>query len=158
MIKSNNLKLYLVRHAKAKKDYEDPARPLSKKGRKDAEKLAKFLKKQDITPHRIFHSGIMRAKETAEIINKNLSSELVEDKTLGPSFDPFIYVDKLKRDIKEDTMIIGHMPHLANLLCLMLTKTPNSFLIKFKTCSVVCLERDDKDEWYLDWMITPELL
>jgi len=158
MGRSDNLKLYLVRHAKAKKDYEDPSRHLSDRGRKDAEKLAKFLENRSIKPNIIIHSGILRAKETAEIINKNLSSELVEDKTLGPFFDPAIYADRLKREIKEDTMIVGHMPHLANLLCLILTKAPNSFLIEFKTCSIVCIERKDHDEWYLDWMITPRLL
>ncbi|HIH77530.1 MAG TPA: phosphohistidine phosphatase SixA [Halobacteria archaeon] len=158
MIESDSLKLYLVRHAKAKKDYENPARPLSEKGVKDAEKLAKFLKEHSITPSVIIHSGILRAKETAEIINKSLSIELAVDKTLGPSFDPFVYADRLKSEIKEDTMMVGHMPYLANLVCLMLTGTPNSFLIEFKTCSVVCLERKGLDDWYLDWMITPKLL
>lgn len=158
MTKSDSLKLYLVRHAKAKKDYEDPSRPLSDKGLKDAEKLAKFLVSRSIHPSIIIHSGILRAKETAEIINKRLSAELITDKTLGPSFDSYIYADKLKHEMKKDTMIVGHMPYLANLVCLMLTGTPNSFLIEFKTCSIVCLEQKGLDDWYLDWMVTPKLL
>lgn len=35
--------LYLIQHGDAKSEQEDPARPLSDKGRRDVEKVAGFL-------------------------------------------------------------------------------------------------------------------
>lgn len=51
------MRLYLIQHAKAKSKQENPARPLSRKGREDIRKVAGFLKGYTQSPIReIKHS------------------------------------------------------------------------------------------------------
>lgn len=74
------MKLYLVQHGEAKRKEEDPSRPLTNKGIKDAEKVAKYISKLEVKAKKIFHSGKLRAKQTAEIYAKHLKPEKVFQK------------------------------------------------------------------------------
>jgi len=59
------MRLYLIQHAKAKPKQEDPACPLSEKGREDIRKVAGFLKGYTQSPIReIKRSGKTRAEQT----------------------------------------------------------------------------------------------
>ncbi|MFU8827788.1 MAG: SixA phosphatase family protein, partial [Brevefilum sp.] len=67
--------LLLMRHAKSSwKDdnLTDHARPLKKRGRKDAKRIAQVMDKNDLIPDLILSSSAVRAAETAEIIADNL--------------------------------------------------------------------------------------
>ncbi|MCZ2845213.1 MAG: histidine phosphatase family protein [Candidatus Bathyarchaeota archaeon] len=68
------MKLYLVQHAEAKQEEEDPARPLSEKGWENLDKISDFLKGKDIKVSKIFHSGKLRAKQTAEKLSEAIDS------------------------------------------------------------------------------------
>jgi phosphohistidine phosphatase len=57
--------LYLVQHAEAKREEEDPARDLTEKGRKDIESVAHRMKKLNVQVRQILHSGKTRAQSTA---------------------------------------------------------------------------------------------
>ncbi len=48
------MRLYLVQHGEAKREVEDPLRPLSESGREDIQRIAKYAKKKDIKANRIF--------------------------------------------------------------------------------------------------------
>lgn len=69
------MRLYLVQHGEAKKEEEDPLRPLSERGREDVQRVAKYVEKLDIKASIIFHSGKLRAKQTAEILAEKLNIE-----------------------------------------------------------------------------------
>ena len=56
--------------------------PLNDKGRQDAEKAANKLDKEN--PKKIFSSDLIRAEETARIINKNFHVPIVISKDLRP--------------------------------------------------------------------------
>ena len=60
--------LYLVRHGDAVGADVNPTRPLSEEGREEVLKVAHHLKKNRIEVDHIWHSGKVRAIETAEII------------------------------------------------------------------------------------------
>ena len=64
------MRIYLVQHGEAKKENEDPLRPLTEEGIKNAEKVASYLAKLNLKIKKIFHSGKLRAKQTAEIYGK----------------------------------------------------------------------------------------
>ncbi len=54
--------LYLIQHGEAKSEAEDPARPLSGKGIRDARKVASFISSNTrIDVEYINHSGKVRA-------------------------------------------------------------------------------------------------
>jgi phosphohistidine phosphatase len=108
--------LYLVQHGEAKREAEDPSRPLSKKGVKDVQKVAHFLAASNVKVARIHHSGKKRALETAEIIaiSINPGEEVNEVGGLKPLDDPRIWYDRILKT-EEDTMLVGHLPYMSRL-------------------------------------------
>src|SRR5205814_3267259 len=58
--------LYLVHHGDAVGPDVDPARPLSTRGRVDVDLLAQKAAARDVKPAIIWHSGKLRARQTAE--------------------------------------------------------------------------------------------
>jgi len=71
-------KLILVRHAKSDwpENTDDFNRPLSEKGEKNAEKMAKFLKENKIEIDKFYSSPALRAFKTCEIFNKEYQLEV----------------------------------------------------------------------------------
>ncbi|MEM3506263.1 MAG: phosphohistidine phosphatase SixA [Candidatus Bathyarchaeia archaeon] len=153
------MKLYLVQHAEAKKEDEDPARPISEKGWKDLEKISNFLKNKGIKLTKILHSGKLRAKQTAEKLSEVVHSieGVKEVNSLAPLDDPFIWKGKLKVETN-DLMLVGHLPHLNKLASFLLVGNIDQKIINFKMGGVVCLEKDEKGVWSIDWIIVPEIL
>lgn len=151
--------LYLVQHAEAKKEEIDPARSLSEKGIQDIQKVAAYLSQLNFSLHKIFHSNKLRARQTAEILAKNLkpSKGISEVDGLSPLDDPYIWGNRVK-DIPEDVMLVGHLPHLGKLTSLLLSNDANKNVVSFKMAGVVCLKRDEEGEWSLQWMVTPEVV
>ena len=68
-----------------------------------------------------------------------------------------IWVERLK-DVSEDLMLVGHLPHVSKLTSLLLCNDPNKNIISFKITGVVCLERDESKAWSVQWMLIPDLV
>lgn len=153
------MKLYLVQHGEAVSRQQDPGRPLSEQGARDVQAMAAFLEGVPIRVSRVWHSGKLRAAQTAEILANALLSkgrvELVEG--LNPN-DP---VEEFATDADvwdEDTLVSGHLPFMSRLVSLLLTGEPQAERVQYQPGSVVCLERIDAEQWVMLWMLRPELL
>jgi len=149
------MRLYLVQHGKALSEDIDPKRPLSEEGKKDTERIAKFLKgKIDLDV--IWHSEKLRTKETAQTLAEYLLPKegLKELKRLLP-LDP---VESLLRKIigeRKNIMIVSHLPFLQKLSSLILTGSENYNLINFSQAGCVYLE--EREEIFgISWVVTPE--
>jgi len=153
------MRLYLVQHAEAKKEEEDPLRPLTEKGVKDAEKVASHLASLNLKIKKIFHSGKLRAKQTAEIYAKYLKPEEGVEKAegLNPLDDVKVWVEKLKL-IDEDIMLVGHLPHLSKLTSILTVGNEEEKVLKFKMAGAACLEKGEGEKWSIAWMITPDII
>lgn len=151
--------LYLVQHAEAKREEEDSARPLSGKGLEDIKKVASHLSSLNINVDQILHSTKLRAEQTAEVLSENLkpSKGILKTDGLSPLDDPALWAENLK-NVKDNTMFVGHLPHLAKLASLLLCGDAEKNIIAFKMAGIVCLKRDDNRAWSLQWMITPEVI
>ena len=153
----SSVKAYLIQHGEAKKKEEDPARPLTEDGRAEVERIGRFLARIGVGVNRIFHSGKLRAAQTAELIAKYVKPvegiEAVEG--LDPLADPRIWAEKLDRS-EHDLMLVGHLPHLKRLASLLLTGRDDLEIVRFRYGGVVCLERDEK--WSILWVIRPDIL
>lgn len=151
--------IYLVQHADAKKEEEDPARPLSEKGLKDIRRVASYVSQLNIKVYKIFHSSKLRAKQTAEVLSENLKPTrgISEVDGLAPLDDPNMWAVRLK-EIPDDIMLVGHLPHLAKLASLLLCGNADKNIVSFKMAGIVCLKRDETGTWYLQWMLTPEII
>ncbi len=147
--------LYLVQHGKAMSKEEDPERPLSDEGRADVRKITSFLFELDVA--RIYESGKLRATETAEIIGSALNVSIAKEEGLLPLDNPGQWAGKLK-EINEDTMLVGHLPHLGKLASLLLASSPEAGMVEFSPGGVLCLRRDEDSNWSLQWPVLPERL
>ena len=108
--------LLLMRHAKSSwKDntLSDFERPLKKRGRKDAKRMAKVLEKNDLFPHMILSSSAARAVETVDIIVENLGFEndilYLDSLYMGEPDDFIEALQSLDNDI-EQVLIVAHNP------------------------------------------------
>lgn len=151
--------LYLVQHAEAKREEEDPARDLTDRGRRDIQKMAGYLGKFNLRVGRIFHSGKTRALTTATILAASLHPELgiSEAPGLAPLDSPEIWAGRLE-PMGEDVMLVGHLPHLAKLAARLIVGDEHKNVINFQMAGVVCLRRNENRQWAVDWLIIPELL
>jgi phosphohistidine phosphatase len=153
------MNMYLVRHAEAKSDQEDPLRPLSVKGREDIVRVAGYLSRLNIPVTKIFHSTKLRSKQTAEILFEQLrpGRGVSEADGLSPLDEPAIWADRL-RDLPDGVILVGHLPHLARLASLLLCGDIDKNIVSFKMAGIVCLKRDDTGSWSLQWMLTPDVV
>ncbi|MEW6570875.1 MAG: phosphohistidine phosphatase SixA [Nitrospirota bacterium] len=151
--------LYLVQHAEAKREEQDPSRPLSEKGRADIKKMASYLLTLNVKVYKIFHSSKLRAKQTAEVLSESLKpvAGMTEVDGLAPLDDPGIWAERLK-DIPEDIMLVGHLPHLGKLASLLLSGDPDRDLVSFRMAGVACLKKDESGSWSLQWLLTPDVV
>ena len=151
------MKLYLTQHGEAKREEEDPERPLTEKGREDIERVAELLRKRGIQVKRILHTDKKRAIQTAQILARYLEPPKTEaTDALGPLDDTSVWEKRL-RHLDEDLMLVGHMPYLGKLSSRLLSGNER-LQIGFEPGSVLCLERDASGAWSLRWMLTPEII
>ena len=69
------MKVYLVQHGKAVDKSVDPERPLSDEGTQQTQAVADFIASLNIKVECIWHSGKMRAHQTAEILSKAVTAD-----------------------------------------------------------------------------------
>lgn len=154
------MRLYLVQHAEAKSEEEDPARPLTEKGLADIKKVALYLKEHaDIKVAQINHSGKTRAEQTAQALAEALAPPrgIAKAEGLEPLADPRLWAERLAR-LDEDTILVGHLPHLSRLASRLICGDEERKVVSFQMGGVVCLERDAEGNWSVRWALTPELV
>jgi phosphohistidine phosphatase SixA len=113
--------LHLLRHAHAgdpaRWHGDDDVRPLSEKGHRQAEQMARLLDRVDEAPDLFITSPLARARETAEIVAGALKVEVVVDPRLGEPLDVDILADiLLAAGPAERPCIVGHDPDFSELL------------------------------------------
>ena len=151
--------LYLVRHAEAKREEDDPARYLTKKGHRDIESVAHHMKRLHVQVRQIFHSDMTRAQSTAEVLARYLQppAGVSEASGLAPLDDPEIWASRIAK-MDEDILLVGHLPHLGRLATLLMSGDKERSVINFQMGGVVRLRRMEAGQWAVDWMVVPEII
>jgi phosphohistidine phosphatase len=151
--------LYLVQHAAARKEEEDPERGLTDKGFRDIARTALFAKDRGVRVTTIYHSGKKRAMQTAQTIANYLKPVrgVMQADGLAPMDDPNTWGDRLS-GMHDDIMLVGHLPHLARLASLLLCGDQQRNIVDFKMAGMVCLMRSDDGHWAVEWMVVPEMM
>ena len=153
------MKLYLIQHGEAKSEAEDPERSLTARGQKEAMAVSKMAGGLQIRPSKIYHSGKLRAKQTAEIIANALriSDSLVQSaQGLNPNDDIHAWTERISKE-KEDLMLVGHLPFLEKLTSFLLCGDENARLVSFRYGAIVCLDQKEDKWWTVRWILTPEM-
>ena len=112
--------LYLLRHAKS--SWEDPAlpdrdRPLAPRGRRDAERLGKYLRGLKITPVLVLCSSSARTQETLELLGPGLAGAAisVEEQLYGASSEVLLERVRAVPGEVASVLLIGHNPGMHDL-------------------------------------------
>ena len=154
------MQVYLVQHAEAKREEEDPQRPLTERGWQEIRRVAAFIARAGcVQVARIIHSGKTRAQQTAEVLAEYLcpSAGVSAAEALEPLAAPQLWAARLAT-AQEPVMLVGHLPHLGRLVALLLCGEEGRQPVTLQMAGVVCLARAESAAWSLQWMIIPALL
>ncbi len=152
------MRIYLVQHGLALDAQQDATRPLSRQGLEDITRVAGFLSLfEKPKPKHVFHSGKLRAEQTAKMIAE---AWLVEDSVqqaddLEPHANPETWAAKL-HVMNEDVLIVGHLPYLSRLVSLLLCGEEDGQLVRFRNGGVLCIEKDE-DGYHILFHINPTM-
>jgi phosphohistidine phosphatase len=147
------MQLFLVHHGDAVGPEVDPRRPLSATGRTDVERVAAEAAARGARPQVVWHSGKLRARQTAEVFWRacNALAEFSATKDLQPDDQPRWIRDRLREETR-DLMIAGHFPHLPRLLALLITGGEAG--VDFPLHGVVALvSQDEGATWRELWRL-----
>jgi phosphohistidine phosphatase len=132
--------VYLVHHADALPPSVDAQRPLSGFGRAQADDLAARTATRGVRPDVIWHSGKLRARQTAEAFLRvcNPLAEFSAIRGMQPSDPPAWIRDQVAREARA-VMLVGHMPHLPRLFTLLVTGREDP-LLEFPQHGMIAIE------------------
>jgi phosphohistidine phosphatase len=148
--------IYLVHHADAVGPDVDAQRPLSAAGRMHADQLAAAAAARGVKPVAIWHSGKLRARQTAEPFLRacNPLAEFSAIRGLQPD-DPPAWMKEMLAEESREVMLVGHMPHLSRLLTLLVTGSESS-TVSFPLHGAIALEPfggSSQERWQERWRL-----
>jgi phosphohistidine phosphatase len=156
------VELGLLRHAHAGDpaawDRPDDLRPLTEKGRQQAERLGRFLAAAGFVPDALLTSPQVRARETAELVADRLGVPVRIDPRLG-GFVDLATVEAILDDAGGPArpVLVGHDPDFGDLLTL-LTGSPGLRMRK-GAFALLDVERPlAPGSAELRWLVPPDLL
>ena len=153
------MRLYLAQHGKALDSDRDPQRSLSDAGKADVSVVAQQLGKAGVRVARVWHSGKLRAEQTATVLAAHLLETGAAEATTGIAPNDPVEDFSVDLDVwQEDTLVVGHLPFMARLVSKLVTRNADRFCVQYTPGTVVCLERLSPDQWIIAWMLSPELL
>jgi phosphohistidine phosphatase len=144
-----SMRLYLVHHADAVGPHVDTQRPLSAHGRAQADRLAAGAKAAGAAPAAIFHSGKLRARQTAEAFYRqcNPFADFKMIRGLLPD-DPPQHVRDLVTGEPRDLLLVGHMPGIREILRVLV---PGA--VDLPLHGMVAVESDGAGSWKELWRL-----
>jgi phosphohistidine phosphatase len=154
------MNIFILRHAKAEfgSKGEDP--PVSKEGKRQANRMLKLAKEDfGFRPNIVVSSPILRAKQTAEIVKKNIGGNLkvVMDDCLSPDStadDVLGYLSRLKKD--DNVVLISHMPLIFELLYDLIGGRGEIELLNGSIAAVQFKGMPESGKGRLVWLLQPE--
>lgn len=163
------MQLYLIRHADAVSERENPLRPLSPRGRAECGRLVTFFQRNGaLHPVQFWHSPLVRALETARLIAEGLELDaaLVETPGLMPGDDPVKIATRLENmDTNMNLALVGHEPHLAALATLLVRGKLRPVGFELKKGAILAFEpsggvhkKSGRRRWHALWHVDPALL
>ncbi len=145
----------LVHHGEAEAPGVDPRQPLSGRGRAQAARVALELADRRLRPDVIWHSGKLRARQTAEACWRaaNPLAPLTAVRGLLPGDPPAWMRDALAGEPRT-IAVVGHYPHLPALFELMVGEASSAGPAAFPVHGVVVLGGEG-ERWRELWRLKP---
>ena len=117
-------------------------RPLSGPGHAASARLAAAAAARGVSPDVVWHSGKLRARQTAELFWSacNPLARCSAARGLQPNDPPRWMRDQLAED-RRSMVLVGHLPHLVRLLRVLRGEPPDTAAADFPPHGCVALER-----------------
>ena len=150
--------IYLVRHAHAGDASSDEIRTLSHRGRTQVKQLAALLRPAGaFQPDQVWHSPLVRARETAELLIGELRLDPAwhELRELEPEADPALVARRLAK-AHGAIAVFGHEPHLGSLASLLVTGESSPVAFVFAKATTLALVPGGA-RWSVRWQLSPDL-
>ncbi len=152
------MRLYLVRHGEALSADIDLQRPLSAAGQQQVTRLAEFLGQLSLQVSYVYHSGVLRAQQTAEILASKIAVKGAVEKILGLNPNDPVQPMAIEAETWHyDVMLVGHLPFLSELVSELLIGRSYQQVMNFQPSSILCLERQ-LGHWHINWALSPDFL
>ena len=149
--------VYLVRHGEAKPKDESAERPLTESGAADVGRVATWAAGVEVRVDEIWHSGKLRAQQTAQIFAEHLNVKLLRVVSgLAPNDDVAQLATELQ-GVKGNIMLVGHLPFMGRLAARLVAGREEPGVASFRPGGMLCLERGEEGAWEIAWMLRPEL-
>jgi phosphohistidine phosphatase len=147
------MELILWRHADAEDGVRDEERSLTAKGRKQAQRIASWLKQRLPPDARILVSRARRAQQTAQALARKFDTHA----DVGPEAGPQSVLEAADWPRGTGTvLVVGHQPTLGQAAALALTGAPADWSVQ--KGAVWWLTTRDGDETRVRAVITPDVL
>lgn len=158
--------LFILRHGEAGRRSatirDDSKRPLTVDGKKQVEEISKGLNLLGMEFDYIYTSPLVRSKQTAEIVFRNLKCknqivELDELKPEGNKLQLYSMLSKLRQN--SSVLIVGHEPYLSELVSEAISSGPSRIdLKKAGLARIRTTSMQPKIHGELRWLLTPKHL
>jgi phosphohistidine phosphatase len=159
--RGDRVRVHLLRHAHAGDAFEwigdDDLRPLTKKGRGQAERLGTFLEAHGVRPDVIVTSPLVRARQTAELVAEALGMTVKVDPRLGSGFGQRDLWAILDESGAREVLLVGHDPDFSSLLTYLIDAAG----LRMKKGALATIDLQTKlgdGEGELRWLVPPDLL
>lgn len=151
------MNLYILQHGEAVAKEIDPERPLSEQGIRDIRILALHMQNMGVQLGNVFHSGKLRAQQSARLVAETISPGIqpLQTEGLNPNDDPTVIIGDIEQ-INENILIASHMPFVSRLCSTLLTGTTTAEFASIPG-TLFCLEKAD-NKWRLAYMLRPDFL
>jgi phosphohistidine phosphatase len=155
--------LYLMRHGEAATSEQDARRPLTAAGRAAIERVAWRAATAAFRPQAVYHSGILRAQQTAEILARHIGAS--ENVRAREGLQPEDAVEPVATWLlglasQDHTLVlVGHLPFLDRLASRLVVGDEDTQVLNFQAGALVKLRaRPGGGSFSISWMLSPEVV
>lgn len=153
--------IFLLRHGEAAHAgrFHDDDRPLTQFGQRQAFAVGRYLADTHAEVDLVYCSPLLRARQTAEAVQKSLGPVPIQTSELLLSHsNPEEIVNKLQKASLATVLLIGHEPHLSRTISCLLWGDERS-RVDMRTCSLACVTGSDpleKGRGTLQWVVSSD--
>jgi len=143
-----------MRHGEAVSGVPDWQRQLSDRGRAQTRTVAQSARSRGVSVAWVYHSGILRAQQTAELVAAVLAPEegVREISGVCPDDDPSFLKSRVDA-ASQSVLLVSHLPYLSRLAGLMTTGDSERPVVEFAPATLVCLSRQ-ANGWKFHWSLS----